>query len=166
MEEGEAEGLPAQDDGETSEWWFYVAGGRMMGPFTPYQMKQSYNAGLIGHQTRVRWLPVCYGKPALVDNSDPENTSALQEICGDGMPPFMDALAPQPSPQSVLQDRVRSRVQRARGSLVRGAVPAPSHGIVPAGVPGLPPCAAPTAAAVKPSLPAMPNRESSEEFGV
>ena len=114
MEEGEAEGLPAQDDGETSEWWFYVAGGRMMGPFTPYQMKQSYNAGLIGHQTRVRWLPVCYGKPALVDNSDPENTSALQEICGDGMPPFMDARADEMRPLPPKTARGRAVVDKPK----------------------------------------------------
>ena len=33
-----------------------------------------------------------------IDNSDVESTSILQEICGDGMPPFMDALAEERPP--------------------------------------------------------------------
>jgi len=84
-EEDEEDGRPS-----TCEWWFYVAGGKMKGPFTPFQMKGFYESGIVGHQTLVRWLPVSYGMPELEDQ-DVDETSALQELCGHGLPPFMDA---------------------------------------------------------------------------
>ena len=78
----------AHDDG-AHQWWFYVSGGKLSGPFTPRQMKETFLQGTIGHQTMVRWLPVCYEEPKLEDQSL-EATSPLGELKDMyGQPPFM-----------------------------------------------------------------------------
>ena len=118
------------------------------GPFTPCQMKQSL-AGLIGHQTRVRWLPGATASRRC--HTTTENTSALQEICGTGAA-LHGRARPQPSPRSVLQDPGALTGAR-RGSLVRTAGTLAWLCLV------CPDCRLRSAnGAVKPSLPAMPNR--------
>ncbi len=132
------------DDADTSEWWFYVAGGAMKGPFTPYQMRGFYDVGAVTERTLVRWLPVCYAKPPL-EAQDADETSPLEMLCGDGTPPFYAAVkgpydtvsppkAPPPAKVPGLvkpaaatggasaATHVRSRVERARRSIetIRG----------------------------------------------
>ena len=110
-DEGEEEDDEKDDDddgADTSEWWFYVAGGAMKGPYTPAQMKGFYESGVVGHHTRVRWLPVAYGTPS-VHEQDVEETSELQELCGDGMPPFLDAVMEAPAAKAPKKRKTKAK---------------------------------------------------------
>jgi len=134
---GESDEEHHSSDDTTSEWWFYATGSTLKGPFTPYQMKGFYDSNIVNERTRVRWLPVAYGRPQLADQ-DIETTSPLEMLCANGTPPFDEAqkgkydgvsptkpaATPGVAPVAGVavgsvaqQHNVRSRVARARRSI-------------------------------------------------
>ena len=106
------------DDG-TREWWLYMddAVGRVRGPRTPGEMKALYLKGVVGHQTRVRWLPFANAPPQPSDQEH-EGFSELREISGDAEPPFMAA--------STREERAAERAARRKAAEEAGR-PSPSQ---------------------------------------
>ena len=75
--------------GPFSQFWFYVDGlGKLKGPRTPEEMKALYTKGVVGLETRVRWLPKCEETPALAEQNV-DDTSPLIGLCSNQEPPFM-----------------------------------------------------------------------------
>ena len=93
-EDGEEIGEDGVNEDGSFEYWMYLDHGKVRGPRTPGEMKALYLKGIVGHQTRVRWLPFAHAPPD-PEAQDPASFSELREISADAMPPFMTAVTPE-----------------------------------------------------------------------